>query len=476
MSDYYSHKEICEDIRQFESELKDVATRILWKYGNANVDDVVQDVYLEATSIYFNSEVRFDQLKKEVIEMCERISFEYYNKERKNIAKPIGTFNVSEAWTSKGDAFLWEIIEDNSTNALSRLEAIEQIEQIKQYKGKWLTYENAKEYIHGLELRNIDEWKKYANNGKLKNIPSNPDEVYKKLFSWDDWLGIKYYAYSECVNWVSNNLHINDANQWPNITNQLPRLIPVNPDQYYADSGWTDWNTFLGISENKEWEKTYLPYKEAALWVDINLCIHRLTQSTWIKYTNGEMPELPALPNNIPADPHTVYKNTGWISYYMWLGSGRVFAKIFKHTYRTCFEWMKKNAIFIKNKNQYKDFCSGVYSLNKPDWIPDNPDIVYKNIGWHGWDGFLRNDMATKYINDVFNHSSVRIIYKGTKIWVKPISIFKTTVTAITITIFSPVPPNTEIQFNCSDIIGLSCINSTEKTKKILNEKYRVHG
>lgn len=426
----YSSTDICNDIKKFESELKDVASRILYKYGNSYVNDVVQETYIEASTIYYDSLIEFKELKRGVIEICEQISFGYYNRERKNLAKPIGTFNVSEAWTSKGDAWLWETIEDNSGDPLKKLEILDEIQEIKQYKGKWLSFENAKEYVHGLQLKSVDEWNKYASNGKLRNLPQKPDEVYNKFTTWEDFLNLKQEI-------VIENLE-------------------DNIEKYYKEK--------------------YLPYNEALTWANNTLTQYRLTELKWKEYIAGNDKKLPLLPVNIPPDPHIVYKKSGWQSYYIWLGASKYYGQLYKATYHTCLEWVKKNASFLKNKNQWKDFVEGKYPIKKPDFIPDRPDIVFRGIGWYSWDTFLIsvNGTCQKYRDNIFHSSAIKILYMGVKIWVNPVSVFKNTITATTITVFSPVPPGTIIQVHSSDILNFQDGISEKRTKQILKEKYKM--
>jgi hypothetical protein len=49
----------------------------------------------------------------------------------------------------------------------------------------------AREFVHSLELKNQSEWNSYCKSGKKPaDIPSNPNQVYKKEWkSYPDWLG-----------------------------------------------------------------------------------------------------------------------------------------------------------------------------------------------------------------------------------------------------------------------------------------------
>ena len=61
----------------------------------------------------------------------------------------------------------------------------------------WLSYEDAREYVHSLKLTSFSEWKKYITEGieslpsRPVNLPKSPQFVYKNegWSNWSDWLG-----------------------------------------------------------------------------------------------------------------------------------------------------------------------------------------------------------------------------------------------------------------------------------------------
>lgn len=62
----------------------------------------------------------------------------------------------------------------------------------RKLKEKYLTFEDAKNFVLGLKLKSNSEWRFYCRSGqKPKNIPVNPDRTYKQLgwVNWTDWLG-----------------------------------------------------------------------------------------------------------------------------------------------------------------------------------------------------------------------------------------------------------------------------------------------
>ena len=59
-------------------------------------------------------------------------------------------------------------------------------------KNKYLPFEEAREFVRGLGLKSIIEWKEYSKSGKRpKDIPSSPNTIYrdKGWVGLKDWLG-----------------------------------------------------------------------------------------------------------------------------------------------------------------------------------------------------------------------------------------------------------------------------------------------
>ena len=130
--------------------------------------------------------------------------------------------------------------------------------------------------------------------------------------------------------------------------------------------------------------KTYRSFKDARKFArSLNLN----TFNDWRKFAKSGK-----LPNDIPAAPNTVYKNS-WKSVGDWLGTG-VIADKYK-TWRR-FQDTKSFAISLnlKNKEKWDTFAK---SGKLPNDIPAAPSQVYKNKGWKGWPDFLGNKRVVKY-------------------------------------------------------------------------------
>ena len=81
-------------------------------------------------------------------------------------------------------------------------------------------------------------------------------------------------------------------------------------------------------------------------------------------------------PEDIPTNPHTTYKNKGWIGYGDWLGTGNVKYKQFRD-FESAREFVRK--LGLKNFTEWQEYCK---SGSKPEDIPSNPDNIYENLGY----------------------------------------------------------------------------------------------
>ena len=127
---------------------------------------------------------------------------------------------------------------------------------------KYRKFEDAREFVRKLQLRNQAEWKNYV-KGKYYNklqippdIPKAPDQVYKRKgwISWGDWLGtgsiasrlMKYRKFEDAKDFV-RKLQLKNYNDWKKISKKfIPEDIPKAPDQVYKNKGWISWGDWLG--------------------------------------------------------------------------------------------------------------------------------------------------------------------------------------------------------------------------------------
>lgn len=124
-------------------------------------------------------------------------------------------------------------------------------------------------------------------------------------------------SYSEAREFVIG-LNLNSIIEWRKFTkdNLIPHNIPLRADAKYKDNGWVSWSDFLGFKSKMGPNKDYLPFDEAREFV-IGLGLNSTAE--WREYCKTDNK-----PVNIPFTPNTVYGNSGWISMGDWLGTNRV--------------------------------------------------------------------------------------------------------------------------------------------------------
>jgi hypothetical protein len=94
------------------------------------------------------------------------------------------------------------------------------------------------------------------------------------------------------------------------------------------------------------------------------------------------------LPSTIPKRPDLYYMDNGWVSWSDWLGVEIVSNKNKEFiTYNKAKEIV--HLLNIKSNNEWRKICK---SGGKPNNIPSNPDIIFKDDGWVSWGDWLGYD------------------------------------------------------------------------------------
>jgi hypothetical protein len=118
-------------------------------------------------------------------------------------------------------------------------------------------FEEARKFVHMLELKNQREWKDYCKSGKKpSDVPDSPDRSYRNEWkSWGDWFGtiapseIEYRAFEEARKFV-HSLRLKDRDEWYDYckSGKKPEDIPSNPDKTYGMEfgGYSDWIGYEG--------------------------------------------------------------------------------------------------------------------------------------------------------------------------------------------------------------------------------------
>ena len=164
----------------------------------------------------------------------------------------------------------------------------------------------------------------------------------------------------------------------------LPKDIPTNPHNIYKDKGWINYEDWLGYDTKtlfKDfWRQRYRSFEEARSFV------RRLglkSESEWIKYCRGKLPEKGKKPDDIPTKAYRTYKEDGWISMGDWLGTGTVATKRRKYLpFKEARAFV--HSIGLKSQSEWIKYCRGELPEKgiKPNDIPTKAYRTYKDKGW----------------------------------------------------------------------------------------------
>jgi len=183
----------------------------------------------------------------------------------------------------------------------------------------WRPFVDARTFVHGLKLKNAEEWHIYCRSGKKPiDIPKSPAVVYGNA-GWiniNDWLGNGRW----CGTWRSfedarafvHTLGLKNTFEWHAYcrSGKKPADIPVRPNGVYANADWVSWADWLGDDcLRRNWRS----------FEDARAFVHKLglkNTKEWASYCkSGKRPA------DVPSAPGTIYANAGWTGMNDWLGT-----------------------------------------------------------------------------------------------------------------------------------------------------------
>ncbi|CDZ79871.1 hypothetical protein BN1013_00371 [Candidatus Rubidus massiliensis] len=202
-------------------------------------------------------------------------------------------------------------------------------------------FHKGREFAHSLKLETQAQWRLYCQGNLIDkpriplDIPFKPERAYKNegWKGYPDWLGnqkraspkfIGYLSFDEARAFV-HSLSLKNYKEWAAFCKGehqglgiKPQNVPTHPERFYADLGWKGYGDWLGTQTPSSHSRNFLSYEEAKKFVQ-QLGLKNRTE--WNQYCSGKIPNKPVLPDNIPKDPVTVYKNKGWGGVGDWLGT-----------------------------------------------------------------------------------------------------------------------------------------------------------
>jgi very-short-patch-repair endonuclease len=186
----------------------------------------------------------------------------------------------------------------------------------------YLSFNDARDYIRKLNLKNQKEWRNWIKHNKI-GIPSNPHVFYKsEWISLSDWIGSdvesfnnrEYYEYEHCKLLIKDMNFKNRSDFYFFVKNKnTDKKIPNRPDHVYKKQNkWEDWQLFLSIDKTppRKKSKVFISYEEAKEFISNFKFSHESEYLNYIENNNIEF---------LPKRPNYVYKEK-WKGYLDYLG------------------------------------------------------------------------------------------------------------------------------------------------------------
>lgn len=247
----------------------------------------------------------------------------------------------------------------------------------------------ARAFARNLGLNNRDEWNAFCKSGRLpSDIPANPQRTYKDK-GWagnGDWLGTwtialrlrKYMLFAK-ARAFARNLKLKSHKDWRTFSksDDFPADMPVAPDQIYKNKGWAGWGDWLGTGTIATHLRRYRSFTKARAYIR-SLGIKG--QREWRDYSQRD-----EFPSDIPAAPHRIYKDKGWVGYGDWLGTGAIAPRFRK------FSPSAKARLFVRSLDLQSstEWVALIKSGGLPSDIPTKPYRTYAGKGWTDWSDWL---------------------------------------------------------------------------------------
>ena len=195
---------------------------------------------------------------------------------------------------------------------------------------------------------------------------------------------VKFLPFSEAVSYA-RSLLLKNRKEWKvwcksdrkSAARAANGNVPSNPERTYKHEGWQGYGHWLGTGNIHPSMREYLPFKKALLYARSLKLKGVKDWAAWNK--SGVRPE------NVPCNPHKVFKHEGWQGYGHWLGTGNI--KNGKQKYLPFAEaLLYARSLKLKSMKYWEAWRK---TSARPANLPSCPDVVYKQEGWQGYGHWL---------------------------------------------------------------------------------------
>lgn len=196
---------------------------------------------------------------------------------------------------------------------------------------KWMNFHEARRIARGYGFEYREEWKLFT-DGKFtareplpENVPEDPERIYRFVGwqGWKDWLidpekQVEYSDFSRAREFVRSS-RIGGKDSWrdflhekADVLKEYGTVLPLRPHLEYADSGWVDWEDWLG---------TNTEFGDFASTRKFVRSLKLKNRKAWSDFCAGRLPNRPAKSKKIYTYPELAFRNEGWKGWDDWLGS-----------------------------------------------------------------------------------------------------------------------------------------------------------
>jgi superfamily II DNA or RNA helicase len=245
------------------------------------------------------------------------------------------------------------------------------------------SYEQARDFVRKLGLKNTGEWREYCRSGKRpSDIPSNPHNIYRKQWrGFGDWLGngklgnkTAWRSYKS-ARVYTQTLKLEKYADWVAYSKSAKKAadIPASPEVAYAKQ-WRGWGDWLGngrrIRQIGGWRSFYAARRHVC-------ALGFKNQKQFYAYGKAGK-----RPSDIPSAPHEVYAKQ-WRGWGDWLGNGSRKKGERYRPYEQARDFVRK--LGLKNEDEWREYCR---SGKRPSDIPYDAALVYEKQ-WRGFGDWL---------------------------------------------------------------------------------------
>lgn len=223
-----------------------------------------------------------------------------------------------------------------------------------------------------------------------------------ELRCWDKLAKLSWLPFDEARDFV-RSLGLKSQKEWNDYTKGLrkelpsrPLDLPTRPERVYLGQ-WAGIGDWLGTGTIAPWLREYRSFEEAKAFVQpLNL----KSRAEWELFINGQIIDLPPLPDDIPRAPHNTYR-LEWQGMGDFLGSGFIATSL--REYLPFYEARQfVQSLGLNNLKEWNDYCYNRLELKKPANIPANPQRTYESewLGFGDWLGTNRKSARYREYRD----------------------------------------------------------------------------